>query len=150
MQRDYEILYIVRPDVEEADLENVTKTVEGLIQNLDGSVQRTNVWGKRRLAYEVAHLREGTYVLTDFALEPARVPEMEATLKISDTVFRHVIVRKPPEKAQPAPAARPEPEVASSDGAGEEATADAEPVTAAAVTAESPAEEAGEAAEAEE
>jgi small subunit ribosomal protein S6 len=73
----------------------VTKRVETLIETLEGSIQRTNVWGKRRLAYEVDHLKEGHYVLTDFQIEPARVPEMEATLKISDTVFRHLIVRKP-------------------------------------------------------
>lgn len=99
MQRDYEILYIVRPNIEETDLGDVTKKVESLIESLDGSVQRTNIWGKRRLAYEVDRLREGHYVLTDFQIEPARVPEMEATLKISDTVFRHLIVRKPPVRA---------------------------------------------------
>ena len=99
LQRDYEILYIVRPNIEETDLGDVTKKVESLIESLDGSVQRTNIWGKRRLAYEVDRLREGHYVLTDFQIEPARVPEMEATLKISDTVFRHLIVRKPPARA---------------------------------------------------
>jgi small subunit ribosomal protein S6 len=110
LQRDYEILYIVRPDVEETDLPDVTKRVETLIESLEGNIQNTNVWGKRRLAYEVDHLKEGHYVLTDFQIEPARVPEMEATLKISDTVFRHLIVRKPvlkpgtaTEAAAPAP-----------------------------------------------
>jgi small subunit ribosomal protein S6 len=144
--RDYEILYIVRPDVEESDLPNVTRTVEGLIENLDGTVQQTNVWGKRRLAYEVEHLREGHYILTDFAIEPGRVPEMEATLKISDNVFRHLIVRKPPAKAA-ASGVRPEVAALGKEPA---IDADEEPVTAAAVTAESPAEEAGEAEQAEE
>ena len=102
MQRDYEILYIVRPEVEETDLGDATKRVETLIESLDGSIQRTNVWGKRRLAYEVDHLKEGHYVLVDFQIEPARVPEIEATLKISDTVFRHLIVRKPVIKADAA------------------------------------------------
>ena len=102
MQRDYEILYIVRPEVEETDLGDATKRVEALIESLDGSIHRTNVWGKRRLAYEVDHLKEGHYVLVDFQIEPARVPEIEATLKISDTVFRHLIVRKPVIKADAA------------------------------------------------
>jgi small subunit ribosomal protein S6 len=101
--RDYEILYIVRPDVEEADLPDVTKRVETLIESLQGTIQNTNVWGKRRLAYEVDHLKEGHYVLTDFQIEPVRVPEMEATLKISDTVFRHLIVRKPVLKPETVP-----------------------------------------------
>ncbi len=138
MQRDYEILYIVRPDVEETDLPDVTKRVETLIESLEGNIQNTNVWGKRRLAYEVDHLKEGHYVLTDFQIEPARVPEMEATLKISDTVFRHLIVRKPalkPGTATEGEAAAPAPleaEAAASD--------EPEPTTAAASDAMAPAE----------
>jgi small subunit ribosomal protein S6 len=114
--RDYEILYIVRPDIEEADLPDVTKRIETLIESLEGSIQNTNVWGKRRLAYEVDHLKEGHYVLTDFQIEPVRVPEMEATLKISETVFRHLIVRKPVLKA-----------AASIEASPPEAVPDAEP-----------------------
>lgn len=100
MLRDYEILFIVRPDLDEEQLGGAVKSVENLIANLGGEHQKTDVWGRRRLAYEVSHLREGQYVLTDFRLDPARVPEMEATLRISETVFRHLVVRKP-EKASP-------------------------------------------------
>ena len=145
MQRDYEILYIVRPDVEETDLPDVTKTVENLIETLDGSIQRTTVWGKRRLAYEVDHLKEGHYVLTDFQIEPARVPEMESTLKISDTVFRHLIVRKPVLKAEPTTVAAPAaPEDATEAAASKPAEADGsaaaepEPTTAATADASAP------------
>ena len=140
LQRDYEILYIVRPDVEETDIGDVTKRIETLIESLDGSIQRTNVWGKRRLAYEVDHLREGHYVLTDFQIEPARVPEMEASLKISDTVFRHLIVRKPVLKPSaatngetPPPPVEPELETAAAED-------DSVPTTAAAADAMAPAE----------
>jgi small subunit ribosomal protein S6 len=138
LQRDYEILYIVRPDVEETDLPDVTKRVETLIESLEGNIQRTNVWGKRRLAYEVDHLKEGHYVLTDFQIEPARVPEMEATLKISDTVFRHLIVRKPALKpgtateVEAAAAAAPDGEAPGSD--------ETEPTTAEASDAIAPAQ----------
>jgi small subunit ribosomal protein S6 len=97
--RDYEILFIVRPDLDEEQVGAAVKTVENLIANLGGEHQKTDVWGRRRLAYEVSHLREGQYVLTDFKLDPARVPEMEATLRISETVFRHLVVRKPEKKA---------------------------------------------------
>ena len=106
MLRDYEILYVVRPDLDEDQLSAATKSVETLIANLGGEHQKTDVWGRRRLAYEVGHLREGQYVLTDFRLDPARVPEMEATLRISETVFRHLVVRKP-EKANGAAPTRP-------------------------------------------
>lgn len=104
--RDYEILYIVRPELTEEEVAAAVQKVTDLIGNLGGAHQRTNVWGKRRLAYEVARLREGYYVLTDFGLDQERVPELEATLKISDTVFRHQVVRKP--RAAPAPAPAPE------------------------------------------
>jgi small subunit ribosomal protein S6 len=142
LQRDYEILYIVRPDVEETDLPEVTKRVDTLIESLEGNIQRTNVWGKRRLAYEVDHLKEGHYVLTDFQIEPGRVPEMEATLKISDTVFRHLIVRKPVLKpgtvtateGEEAAAPPPEPDQPVSDTSDEP-----QPTTAAASDAISPA-----------
>jgi small subunit ribosomal protein S6 len=134
--RDYEILYIVRPNVEETDLPDVTKRIETLIESLEGNIQRTNVWGKRRLAYEVDHIREGHYVLTDFQIEPAKVPEMESTLKISDTVFRHLIVRKPVLK----PGTIPEAAAAQPPEVGAESTEELEPTTAAAADASAPAE----------
>lgn len=95
MQRDYEILYIVRPDVDEEQLAEAVSSVDRLIANLGGTTLKTEIWGRRRLAYEVRHFREGQYVLTDFRLDPNRVPEMEAALRIHETVFRHLIVRKP-------------------------------------------------------
>jgi small subunit ribosomal protein S6 len=103
--RDYEILYIVRPELDEEQLGKAVGTIETLIQNLGGEAQKTDVWGRRRLAYEVAHLREGQYVLTDFRLDPERVNEMETTIKISETVFRHLITRKPEKVARRAAAA---------------------------------------------
>ena len=105
MLRDYEILYIVRPELDDEQLQQAVASVDRLIDNLGGARLKTDVWGRRRLAYEVKHLREGQYVLTDFQIEPARVPEMEATLKISDAVFRHLIVRKPDAKRAPGAAA---------------------------------------------
>ena len=97
--RDYEILYILRPDLEESRVGEAASRVSGLIENLGGKHERTNAWGKRRLAYEVGRFREGYYVLQEFQLEPARIPELERSLKISDEVFRHLVVRRP-EKAK--------------------------------------------------
>ena len=119
MLRDYEILYIVRPELDETQLNEAVASVNRLIENLGGKVQKTDVWGRRRLAYEVRHLREGQYVLTDFQVEPARVPEMEATLKISDTVFRHLIVRKPEPARNGKPKAAAEPAPSATEAAAE-------------------------------
>lgn len=107
--RDYEILYIVRPELDDDQVARANGDVAKLIESLGGTPLRTNVWGKRRLAYEVSHLREGHYVLTDFKLEPARVPELEASLKISETVFRHIVVQKPKKVAAAVAAPPPVP-----------------------------------------
>ncbi len=133
MLRDYEILYIVRPELDDEKLQEAVATVDRLIGNLGGVSQKTDVWGRRRLAYEVQHLREGQYVLTDFQMDPVRVPEMEATLKISDTVFRHLIVRKPEPKAPRQAKAVPEAAAAEVTPAEQPAAAEDEaPVAAAA------------------
>jgi small subunit ribosomal protein S6 len=106
--RDYEVLYIVRADLEDDKVQDAVKRVNTLIERSGGAVERTNLWGKRKLAYEVKHQKEGSYVLQDFQLEPDRVPELEAGLKITEEVLRHLIVRKP-EKAAPVTAVAPPP-----------------------------------------
>jgi small subunit ribosomal protein S6 len=108
--RDYEILYIVRPDLDDDKVQDVVKRVNSLIGRSGGNAEQTSVWGKRKLAYEVKHQKEGSYILQDFTIEPERVPELESALKITEEVLRHLIVRKP-EKAAPTPVAPPPAEV---------------------------------------
>ena len=109
--RDYEVLYIVRADFDDEKVQDAVKRVNTLIERSGGTAERTNLWGKRKLAYEVKHQMEGAFVLQDFQLEPGRVPELEAGLKITEEVLRHLIVRKPEKAAVPAPAAPPPAEV---------------------------------------
>ncbi|HKB18268.1 MAG TPA: 30S ribosomal protein S6 [Candidatus Dormibacteraeota bacterium] len=106
--RDYEVLYIVRADLEDDKVQDAVKRVNTLIARSGGTIEQTNLWGKRKLAYEVKHQKEGSYVLQDFQLDPNRVPELEASLKITEEVLRHLIVRKP-EKAAPVTAVAPPP-----------------------------------------
>ena len=106
--RDYEVLYIVRADLDDDKVQDAVKRVNRLIERAGGTVETTNLWGKRKLAYEVKHQKEGAYVLQDFKLDPNRVPELESSLKITEEVLRHLIVRKP-EKAAPVTAVAPPP-----------------------------------------
>ncbi len=106
--REYEVLYIVRADLDDEKVQDAVKRVNTLIERSGGKIERTNLWGKRKLAYEVKHQKEGSYVLQDFQLDPDRVPELEAALKITEEVLRHLIVRKP-EKAAPVTAVAPPP-----------------------------------------
>jgi small subunit ribosomal protein S6 len=106
--REYEVLYIVRADLDDDKVQDAVKRVNTLIERSGGAIERTNLWGKRKLAYEVKHQKEGSYVLQDFQLDPDKVPELEASLKITEEVLRHLIVRKP-EKAAPVTAVTPPP-----------------------------------------
>jgi small subunit ribosomal protein S6 len=108
--RDYEVLYIVRADLEDDKVQDIVKRVNTLIEKAGGSVERTNVWGKRKLAYEVKHQKEGSYILQDFQIGPDGIPQLEAQLKITEEVLRHLVVRKP-DKPTPAPVAPPPAEV---------------------------------------
>lgn len=105
--RDYEILYIVRPDLEEDKVQDVVKRVNSLISRSGGIAEQTSLWGKRKLAYEVKHQKEGSYILQDFKIEPGRVPELESALKITEEVLRHLIVRKPEKAASTSDAPPP-------------------------------------------
>src|SRR2546430_1961569 len=93
--RDYEVLYIVRADLDDDKVQDAVKRVNTLIERSGGTIERTNLWGKRKLAYEVKHQKEGAYVLQDFQLDPTRVPELEAGLKITGEAWRHLVVRRP-------------------------------------------------------
>jgi len=106
--RDYEVLYIVRADLDDDKVQDVVKRVNTLIERSGGAAERTNIWGKRKLAYEVKHQKDGSYVLQDFRIDQGRIPELEAALKITEEVLRHLIVRKP-EKAAPAAVVPPPP-----------------------------------------
>jgi small subunit ribosomal protein S6 len=108
--RDYEILYIVRADLDDEKVQDIVKRVSTLIEKSNGTLERTNLWGKRKLAYDVKHQKEGAYVLQDFQIGPERIPELESALKITEDVLRHLIVRKP-EKPTPTPVAPPPAEV---------------------------------------
>jgi small subunit ribosomal protein S6 len=67
--RDYETMFILRPDLEEEAVEAVTTRFQGLITDGGGTVASVNKWGKRRLAYEIRGYGEGVYVIMEFSAE---------------------------------------------------------------------------------
>ena len=91
--RDYEILYIVRADLEDDKVQDVVKRVNTLIERSGGAAEQTSLWGKRRLAYRVDKYREGTYVLFQITAEPTAVKELERRLRVSDVVLKFLTVR---------------------------------------------------------
>jgi small subunit ribosomal protein S6 len=91
--RDYELMYIVRPDLTEEQLNSVSERIDALIGRLGGEVTEKNVWGKRRLAYPINRHEEGYYIVEQLRLAPGRTQELENQLRISDDVIRHILVR---------------------------------------------------------
>ncbi|TMG40523.1 MAG: 30S ribosomal protein S6 [Chloroflexi bacterium] len=87
-------MYIVRPELDDDAVQQEIEKVSQLIQTNGGQVKKVTPWGKRRLAYTVKDQREGHYVVAEFELDRGRVQEVERVLKISDTVFRHLLVRQ--------------------------------------------------------
>ncbi len=90
----YELMYIVKPDLDDQAVQQEIEKVGQLIQTNGGQIKKVTPWGKRRLAYTVKDNREGHYVVAEFDLDQAKVQEVERVLKISDTVFRHLLVRQ--------------------------------------------------------
>ncbi|HAP93045.1 MAG TPA: 30S ribosomal protein S6 [Desulfotomaculum sp.] len=89
----YESLFILRPDLEEEKISEMMEKFRLLVENNGGEIARLEKWGKRRLAYEIEHLREGLYIILQFRADPAVVKELDRIFKITDEVIRHIIVR---------------------------------------------------------
>ena len=91
--RAYEVMYIIKP-VEDETIDAVVAKFEKLLTNNGAVIEKTDRWGKRKLAYLIDDLAEGYYVLVDFSAEPAAVKELDRVMKITDEVMRHMIIKK--------------------------------------------------------
>ena len=91
--RIYEIMFIVRPDVPEEELDKLIAQFDGVVTSTGGKVQKAEKWGRRRLAYEVKRCREGMYLLFTIECDPPTVREFERRLKVTDQVVKFLTVR---------------------------------------------------------
>lgn len=92
--RKYELVYVVSPDVGDDQVSAVHEQVQAIVARFGGEIERTDTWGRRKLAYEIAHHKEGTYVLEVINGGGDLMKEIDRRLKVvTDTVIRHLIVR---------------------------------------------------------
>lgn len=91
--REYEMVYILRPDLDEEGRQAKIAKVQQIIESETGGIQTTDEWGTRLLAYEINHFREGYYVLVTFTLPPDRVRKVEERLSMDDALLRYQTVR---------------------------------------------------------
>jgi len=90
--RKYELMYIVRPDLDDENLRATREKVHSVITNNGGEIIEVNEMGKRRLAYEIKKVRDGVYTVVTFNATPEVVNELDRTIKINDNVIRHMII----------------------------------------------------------
>ena len=103
--REYELTYIVRPDVDEETLAAIEERVAKTIAANGGQVLKTDHWGKRRLAYPIRRHNEGFYIFLRTELTDKAIAEIERQLKLSEDVIRHLLVRVEPVEAPAVPPA---------------------------------------------
>src|SRR5688572_29366850 len=93
MNRKYELVYVVSPDATEEQVTELHTQVEGIVSRMGGTIEKTENWGRRKLAYEIGRHKEGTYVLELINGSGDLLKEIDRRLKVFDTVIRHLVVR---------------------------------------------------------
>ena len=91
--RNYELMFIARPDLDEEELVEARERIGDLITSSGGEVSVMDPWGKRRLAYPIADHLEGFYVLMQFKLDPPHLTELERVMKLDNRLIRHLLIR---------------------------------------------------------
>ena len=105
MRTEYEVLLMLDPDLPEERSDEIIKRARELVERGDGTWDRHEPWGRRKLAYPIAKKDDGVYHLLEFTCEPATLDELSRVLKITDGVLRHMPVRRV-QASPPRPVAR--------------------------------------------
>jgi small subunit ribosomal protein S6 len=99
MSRKYELVYVVSPDATDEQVAELHTQVESIVQRMNGQLEKTDNWGRRKLAYEIGRHKEGTYVLEIINGDGELMKEIDRRLKVTDLIIRHLVVRVDEEQA---------------------------------------------------
>lgn len=91
--RQYELVYILPPDTTEQQATELHQQLDAVVARMNGRIEKTENWGRRKLAYEIGHHKEGVYVLEVIDGSGELMKELDRRLKVMDQVIRHLIVR---------------------------------------------------------
>jgi small subunit ribosomal protein S6 len=89
--REYEIVFIVHPDLDETAFKEVVDRVQTWITDAGGSISKVDIWGKRKLAYDIKKQREGQYVLMQAQINPTLTAELERNFRYLEPVMRFLV-----------------------------------------------------------
>jgi small subunit ribosomal protein S6 len=92
-KRTYELMFIVNPDAGDEDVIKLSEGVQKIITSQGGSITKTEMMGKRQLAYEINHKKDGTYVLLEVEGSGAEIAEVERRMRVNDQILRYMTVR---------------------------------------------------------
>ena len=96
--RQYELIYILPAETTEQQVAELQVQVAAVVSRMTGEIEKTENWGRRRLAYEIAHQKEGVYVLQVINGSGELMKELDRRLRVMDQVLRHTVVRVDEEK----------------------------------------------------
>ena len=91
---EYELVYIIQADLDDATQNGVVESIETLIKNSNGEIDKVDRWGRRSLAYPIRKMNDGYYVCVTFKLEPNEVANLKRALGYNENVLRHIVVKK--------------------------------------------------------
>ena len=151
---NYETVFITEPEIANEQVDQIVGKLKQTIEAHQGSVTNEDRWGRRRLAYPIQSHREGVYVVLQFTAEPTIVAAMDHYFNVTDTVIRHLTIRRikrnktfPPRRERPAATAEGSRPYQGRSGASRPRTEPMktnEPAAPAATVTEAPAEKSGE------
>src|SRR5262245_51354053 len=96
--RQYELVYILPPETTEEQATELHQQIDAVVSRMNGQIEKTENWGRRRLAYEIAHQKEAVYVLEVINGSGELMKELDRRLRVMDQVLRHMVVRVDEEK----------------------------------------------------
>ncbi len=92
-KRTYEVIFIVDPDTADDEVMQLSEGIQKIITSQGGSITKTEMMGKRQLAYEINHKRNGTYVLLEVEGSGAEIAEVERRMRVNDQILRYMTIR---------------------------------------------------------
>jgi small subunit ribosomal protein S6 len=96
--RQYELVYILPPETTEQQAGELHEQMASIVSRMNGQIEKTENWGRRKLAYEIGHFKEGVYVLEVINGSGELMKELDRRLRVLDEVIRHLVVRVDEEK----------------------------------------------------
>lgn len=91
--RKYELVYVMKPEATEAEVAELQAQVEAIIARVGGILEKTDAWGRRKLAYDIGNHKEGFYVLHVIAGSGELMKEIDRRLRVTEGLLRHLVVR---------------------------------------------------------